>query len=356
MFSALCSQPLWVVQILQSICAVLFIWLVGKLIGRTLGRWLIAWAEKIDARWGELVVRTLRHGIPIWSLLFGLYVATGFWTLPDHLSAAISRMLFVLGWLSVTMLCAGLAGKLIMLYAARYRQALPVTSLTEQVAKILVVLLGGMVILHGLGISIAPLLTALGVGGLAVALALQDTLANLFAGLYLTIAQQIRVGDYVQLETGQEGYVDDIGWRATSIRILSNNMVIVPNKKLSDSILVNYYLPSRTLAVLVEMAADYHTDLARVEHVTQDVARQVMQSVPGGVPDFAPLVRFHTFGESAVQFTVVMQGKEFVDQYLIKHEFMKRLLVRYQQEGMAIPYPIRTIRLLGASTQSEAGP
>ena len=116
--------------------------------------------------------------------------------------------------------------------------------------------------LNGLGLSITPMLTALGVGGLAVALALQDTLANLFAGVYITIAGQIRVGDYLRLDSGQEGYVADIGWRSTRIRMLPNNLVLVPNAKLSQAIVTNYYLPDRELAVLVEVGVDYGSDLA----------------------------------------------------------------------------------------------
>ena len=117
-------------------------------------------------------------------------------------------------------------------------------------------------------------------GGLAVALALQDTLANLFAGFYVTLARQIRVGDYVRLETGEEGYLVDIAWRATRIRMLPNNTVVVPNAKLAQAIVINYHLPDKELAVLVDLGVDYDSDLEHVERVTCDVAREVMRSVP----------------------------------------------------------------------------
>jgi small-conductance mechanosensitive channel len=186
------------------------------------------------------------------------------------------------------------------------------------------------------------LLTALGVGGLAVALALQDTLSNLFAGFYLTVARQIRLGDYVKLDTGQEGYVEDIGWRATMIRLLPNNMVIVPNNKISQAIITNYNLPSRDLAVLVEVGVSYDSDLERVERVTIEVGREIMKSVTGGVPDFEPFIRYHTLGEYSINFTVILRAKEFVDQYLVKHQFVKRLVDRYRKEGITIPFPTHT--------------
>ena len=207
----------------------------------------------------------------------------------------------------------------------------------------LVAVLGLLVILNGLGLSIAPMLTALGVGGLAVALALQEPLANFFAGLFITLAGQIRVGDYVKLESGQEGYVVDFSWRSTRLRMLANNLILVPNAKLAQAIVVNHSLPSPDLAVLVEVGVDYASDLARVERVVVEVGREVMREVTGGVPEFEPFIRYHTFGDSSINFTVILRGGQFVDQYLIKHEFIKRLHARFDREGIVIPFPIRTL-------------
>jgi small-conductance mechanosensitive channel len=199
------------------------------------------------------------------------------------------------------------------------------------------------VVLNGVGLSITPMLTALGVGGLAVALALQEPLANFFAGLFITLAGQIRVGDYVKLDSGQEGYVLDFSWRSTRLRMLANNLVIVPNAKLAQAIVVNHHLPSADLAVLVEVGVDYASDLRRVERVVMGVGREVMAEVAGGVAEFEPFIRYHTFADSSINFTVILRAKEFVDQYLIKHEFVKRLHTRFNDEGIVIPFPIRTI-------------
>jgi len=333
----------WLAPLGWSAAAVLTSALLGLLVVKTIGRRLSAWAARTAWKWDDLLIDALRRGIPFWSLLIGVYVAVGFWPLSAHAATVLSQTVYVLIWLSITVVCAGLAGKIVVLYGTQLQHAVPVTSLTEHIVKILIVILGLLMILNGLGIPITPLLTALGVSGLAVALALQDTLANLFAGLYLAMARQVRVGDYVKLESGQEGYVEDIGWRATMIRMLPNNMVLVPNTKLSGAIIINYHLPTRELAVLVDVGVSYGSDLGHVERVTCDVAKEVMQTVPGGVPGFEPFIRYHTFGEYSVNFTVILRGKEFVDQYLIKHEFIKRLHVRYEQAGIVIPFPIRTM-------------
>jgi len=199
------------------------------------------------------------------------------------------------------------------------------------------------VILNGLGLSITPMLTALGVGGLAVALALQEPLSNFFAGFFISLAGQIRVGDYITLDSGQSGYVVDFSWRSTRIRMLANNLIVVPNHRLAQAIVVNHHLPAEDLAVLVEVGVDYASDLTHVERVVVDVGRTVMRDVEGGVPDFEPFVRFHTFGESSVDFTVILRAGEFTGQYLVKHEFVKRLHARFRAEGIVIPFPIRTV-------------
>jgi small-conductance mechanosensitive channel len=270
-------------------------------------------------------------------------VAAGYWPLTAEGQLLVERVVFVLGAASVTLAVATIASQSVNAYGAVIAPALPVSSLTRNIAWALTAMLGLLVILNGLGLSITPMLTALGVGGLAVALALQEPLANFFAGVFLTLAGQIRVGDYVKLDSGHEGYVVDFSWRSTRLRMLANNLVVIPNSKLAQAILVNHDLPSHDLAVLVEVGVDYSSDLRHVERVVTDVGRNVMSEVPGGVAAFEPFIRYHTFGDSSINFTVVLRARAFVDQYLIQHEFIKRLHARFDQESIVIPFPIRTL-------------
>jgi small-conductance mechanosensitive channel len=320
----------------------------GQVIAQVVGRRLAAFARRTGGKWDDVAIGELSRRVPLWSLLVGAYIAAGFWTLPIRVALTLNQALFIVLVLSLTWMVASMVARLTAAYGSTFEQALPVTSLTQNVARILIVILGVLIILNGLGLSITPVLTALGVGGLAVALALQDTLSNLFAGFYVILARQIRVGDFVQLESGETGYIEDIGWRATLVRQLSNNIVLVPNAKLAQSVITNYYLPGKDMAVLVEVGVDYASDLRHVERVTCDVGRDVMRDTTGAVGAFEPFIRYHTFGESSVNFTVILRGQEFTDQYLIKHEFVKRLHERYQREGITIPFPTRTIHSFDA--------
>jgi len=211
------------------------------------------------------------------------------------------------------------------------------------VVRVIVLGIGILMILGELGISVTPIIASLGVGSLAVALALQPTLENFFSGLQIIADKPIVVGQFIKLDTGEEGYVEKIGWRSTWVRMLPNNMVVIPNKILVNTRVLNYYYPSKELAVLVELGVDYRSDLEKVERVTIEVAEEIMQNVEGGIKSFKPFIRYNKFNDFSIDFTVIMRGKEFVDTHLIKHEFIKRLHKRYNQEGIVIPFPIRTL-------------
>lgn len=211
------------------------------------------------------------------------------------------------------------------------------------VVRVIVIGLGVLILLDSFGVSITPLLASLGIGSLAVALALQPTLENFFAGIQLIADKPIKVGHFIKLPSGEEGYVHRIGWRSTWVRLLPNNVVVIPNKNLITTQIINYYYPETEMSALVQVGVHYESDLEHVERVTIEVAKDTLKSVTGGVENFEPFIRYHTFADFSINFSVILRVKEFVDNYLIKHEFIKRLHKRYAQEGINIPYPIRAI-------------
>jgi small-conductance mechanosensitive channel len=205
--------------------------------------------------------------------------------------------------------------------------------------------LGVLVFLDSVGIAITPIVASLGIGSLAVALALQDTLANLFAGFYMIAEKPVESGHFVRLESGEEGYITRVGWRSTHIRMLSDTMVVVPNAKLAGSVITNFSLPKAELAVTVEVGVDYGSELEYVEQVTLEVARDIMAGVDGAQPGFEPRVRYHTFGDSSIRFTVWLGARDFASGFAIRHEFIKHLHERYRKTGILLPFPTRTLDL-----------
>ncbi|MBI4018517.1 MAG: mechanosensitive ion channel family protein [Candidatus Aenigmarchaeota archaeon] len=200
-----------------------------------------------------------------------------------------------------------------------------------------------IIILKSFGVEITPLIAGLGIGGLAVALALQDTLSNLFSGTFMVSDKIIKVGDYIEIEGGPKGYVEEIGWRTTKIKTLPNNLVIVPNAKLANSIITDYSAPQDEMAVVIQVGVAYDSDLDKTEKVTIETARQIQKTVTGAIKNFEPFIRYHTFGDSNINFSVILRVEKFVDQYLVTHEFVKALKKRYDKEGIEISFPVRKI-------------
>jgi small-conductance mechanosensitive channel len=330
-------------EIFMPLIIFLIVLFVGFIIKKIIISRFMRWAKKTSTQLDDIIVRAAKSPLTVLCFMLALYFALQFSKLPENIVQVMSKSILILGIIAAVLASANLLSEVIKFYASRIDSALPVTSLTQNIARIFVFSIGALIILNSLGISITPILATLGVGGLAVALALQDTLSNLFAGFHITVAKQIRIGDYVKLGTGEEGYVVDINWRSTKIKMLPNNIILIPNDKLNKAIVINYCLPDKEMAVLVDLGVHYKSDLGKVEKVTCEVAKSVMKEVNGGVDYFEPFIRYHTFGDSCIKFTVILRAKEFVDQYLIKHEFIKRLHKRYIQEGINIPYPIRAV-------------
>jgi small-conductance mechanosensitive channel len=331
------SNP-WIVSSLVVLATIVLAYLVNV---------LVLWAMKralrriaIDERIYRLLDRYLYPLLIVGALLLIADAAL----LPSKTQAAIHQILVICALLLAVALAT--RGALLVLRDIEARYDLyNIRGPLELFTKIVVIVVGAMIVLDNLGISLTPLLTTLGISSLAVAIALQDTLGNFFAGLYIKADRPIEIGHYVKLQTGEEGYVERIGWRSTRVRMISNNMVVVPNSKLVQDNITNYYLPNKELAVLVEVGVAYDSDLEKVERVTREMAQEVLRAVPGTVAEFDPFIRYHTFSESSINFTVILRAREFTDSFLIKHEFIKRLHARYEKEGITLPFPTRTVYL-----------
>ncbi len=247
--------------------------------------------------------------------------------------------------------------KLMIELLRRYGEKLGVISSSEGLVKAIyrsiILIFIFLIILDSLKITITPFIASLGIGGVVVGLAMQDTLSNFFSWAYIVSNKPIRVGDYVLVEAGKEGYVDRIGWRNVRVRTLSNNILIVPNNKLVSSLVTNFHLPESELAVLVNTGVAYQSDLEKVEKVTVEVAKEVLQETEGAVKEFEPFIRYNAFGESSINFTVILRAKEYTNQYLIIHEFIKRLHRRYQLEGIEIPFPTRTVHVKDGNSKED---
>ncbi|AVH55143.1 MULTISPECIES: mechanosensitive ion channel family protein [Streptomyces] len=330
--------------------------LLAAFLLRILLRWLGKHADRTRWSGDEVIVAALRTVGPWAAIVGGAATAGAALPLTKTVQRNVNQSLTVLLILVVTVAAARMVAGLVRTVTQSRSGVAGSATIFVNITRVVVLAIGCLVVLQTLGISIAPLLTALGVGGLAVALALQDTLANLFAGIHILASKTVQPGDYIRLSSGEEGYVVDINWRQTTIRNLSNNLVIIPNGQLAGTNMTNYNRPEQQLTILVQVGVAYDSDLEHVEQATTEVVAEVMNDITGAVPDHEPAIRFHTFGDSRIGFTVILGVGEFSDQYRIKHEFIKLLHKRYRLEGIRIPAPARTVALQpGGAELLESG-
>jgi small-conductance mechanosensitive channel len=264
-------------------------WVFERIIARTLGH------SRLGGNGSWLgVVKGLGHTPMLWFALLGAFAALEVLQWSDRAEGHIRKAMTLLVIVTVTLVVTRIATSLANAHATRLEGTAAASTIFLNIARGVVVLIGIAFVLNTLGVEITPILTALGVGGLAVALALQDTLGNLFSGLQIISGRLVRVGDFVELSSGQSGFVEDITWRYTTIRQLANNLVVVPNATLANSIFTNYKLPAEELSILVNVGVAYATDLELAERIAKDVARETVAECAPAVVDFEPFARFHT--------------------------------------------------------------
>ena len=330
-------------KITSEIVLPLAIFFGGTLLGLIVEILLLRKLSKIAGKNYELFISSMRYMITLSFAVVSIYVTIHLTTMDRTLFHFLRNTLQIIMTLLGTIIAARLVTGFMRMYMKGAEGISSIPTIFVNLVKLLVYLVGLTIILDLLGVSITPILTALGVGGLAVALALQGTLANLFSGLHVIASGKIRQGDYIKLSSGEEGYVTDMTWRDTTIRMSSRNVTVIPNSKLASASVTNYSLPDNETVFTAQVGVGYESDMEKVEDVTAAVATDVMREVSGGVPDFKPEIRFHTFADSRINMSVTMCARRFSDKDMIQHEFMKRLHERYKTEGITIPFPIETV-------------
>jgi small-conductance mechanosensitive channel len=282
----------------------------------------------------EILIESASPGLTILIIAGGISVAARIWPMDPRWIAAVNVLVAAAVALALIVFLDRASRRTLTRSAANSPALQGAYGLIEGSIRGVIIAIGVLIFLDSIGISITPILASLGVGSLAVALALQDTLANLFAGFYVIADKPIQIGDLVRLESGQEGYLARLGWRSSKFRTEAGGMVVVPNSKLVSSVIINYSLADAQVAFSVDLKVRADIDADRLEQITMEVARDVMRTVAGAVKDYEPSVRFSTLG-AEMGVTVSLRSQPHQN-YVVRHEFIKRLEERYLRENVKL--------------------
>jgi small-conductance mechanosensitive channel len=338
-------------ELVYSLAILIAFVILAKVVSFGTRRYIMSLASKTKTDLDDMVVKAVGRPIFLLVVLAGLYFAAKEAPTYVPFQGMIDPAFSILSILVVALATARVFNVVIGWYAMHRAKrkdkevSQQFLSVTQKIIYVIVLAIALVWMLGQLGIEITALVASLGIGGLAIALALQPTLSNFFAGAYMIMDKPIRVGDYVELDSGEKGFVEDISWRTTRLKVLGNNMLIIPNSKLAEAKIINYYYPTKEMSVVVKCGVGYGSDLEKVEKVTVQVAKEVIRKNKGAVKGFEPFVRFNEFGDSNINFSIILRVNKYVDKYLLTHEFIKALKKRYDREKIEISWPVRKIHM-----------
>lgn len=317
---------------------------VLSLIWKSIHHRLTKWADKTTSTIDDQIVLMLKVPARILIFLFSIQIAF-------HLSpvADQSQILKTITKLAVIGLVIWLTGRVgsLALETKLMKSDLDATTrgFFSKILWIITGSIGFLVVLDSLGISITPILASLGVGSLAVGLALQETLSNFFSGIYIILDKPFRVGDLVKVDGDVEGHVLKIGWRSTHFRLLNNNLVVLPNAKVGSSQIVNYDMDDSQVIVNIEVGVSYSSNLEHVEQITKNVALEVASKLKIVDHRFEPIVRFNALADSSINLRLIVRINSWIDQSEVRHEMIKAIHKKYQEEKIEIPFPQTVVHL-----------
>lgn len=320
-------------QLAQPLAAFLVTLVVLWIVRRIVLRFLSRGAAKPES-FAHVFVRTIRTPSILWIIASALYLSLESSIIPQKYTGRAAQAIAAFLVISFSMVAASVLIRMLTVVSARRTVALQVSGLSRTLILVVVYSIGALLLLRVYNVNITPMLTALGVGGLAVALALQDTLANFFAGIHILIEEPIAVGQAIRLTEQEEGIVTDIGWRTTRLRNWKNNIVVIPNTKITSGILTNYNLPEQRVGTGVDVLVGHDADVDEAIRL----AVESVASMPGVLAEPAAKAIFSPgLLPTHIQFSVVFSVSDITLQAATQSEARLRILQRLREAGVPPP-------------------
>jgi len=320
---------------------------IGTIIFVTLSYIILKYVVKRIAgnkkRYSEFILKKLSKPVLLIVFFIGSYTALKSLTILDKYDVWIDGCFFIIVVLLSAVFISNIITVIMLGYLKVKKGFERTPGLLNKTLSIIIFLIAIIVILGYFNVDITPMIAGVGLGAVVIGLALQSTLANFFAGVHLLSDKPIKVGDFIELDENTSGIVEDIGWRSTRIRMLTDNLLIIPNGKLAESNIINYSMPKQDLSIWVPCGVAYESDLKKVERVALEVAKEIQNTTPGAVKDFEPQFRYREFGDSNINFITILRIAEPMNRFIVRNEFIIALKERFDKEKIEISWPIRKV-------------
>ncbi|OFV67573.1 MAG: small mechanosensitive ion channel protein MscS [Candidatus Syntrophoarchaeum caldarius] len=301
-------------------------------------------AAKTATNLDDIIIKTAEKSVYIIVLLIGAYFALYYIEFPwlTQFFVLIKIISVIIGtWVSIE-----LFRRLIKDYGHELTRKTEtriddvIIPVAEKLGKIVIIVIGVLIILDILEIKITPMLAGLGIAGIAVALAAQETLSNMFSGVFLMLDHPVKIGERIILDSGELCEVRDIGLRSTKLyNVVEHTMIFVPNEMLAKSKIVNISAPDLRLKVQFPIGVAYGTDVRKVREVLIEIAREA----PDVLNDPEPIVVFREFGDFSLNLLLILWIDDIKKKFDVIDYVNQRIDDRFKEEGIEIPFPIRTL-------------
>lgn len=295
----------------------------------------------------DKVVKILNMPIFYSVVLFGVYQSLTYIAVLAQFSGDFSRIIgsavIIIWTYAISNLASLLITELGFKFAQKTKSSLDdeLMPLFKKLSRVVIYFAGIMMLLQTWNLDITPLLASAGIAGFVIAFAAQDTISHLFGGVSIYFDKPFKVGDRIQLESGEIGDVLEIGIRSTRIKTFDETVVIMPNNKIASSKIINYNQPGLKIKSNVSVGVSYDSDIDKVKSLLLEIA----DNIEGILKKPEPAVYFTELGDFALKFLVVNWVDSPKQQFAVKTKFNEAVIKRFRQEGIKIPYPARDVYL-----------
>lgn len=326
----------WVSALSWAVVALAIGVLAGALVHVFGVRRLRRYGAARGLRWPGAAAAALGGMLEVWGALVGVAIADPRASLSQTWDVWLERAWIVVAVLSVTVFLTRLAGALTRALVASDKSRLPSASIVLNIVRFAIWAIAFMATLNLLGVEIGPLLTALGVTGIAISLGLQDILRNLFTGLQITLTHQYEPGQFVHLQSGEEGEVVDLTWRETRLRTATGDIAVVPNSVIGNTVVTNYSRGDELYVLDVQFRVVIEADLDRVVNVAVEVASATAQESPEVDTSFSPTCDVVSLAGAGATCVTRLGIRHYRRRRIAQDAYLRALQKRFQAEGIAL--------------------
>ncbi len=302
-------------------------------------------AKKTKTKIDDIVIKSVSSIIFYIALLLGIKVGLHDFEFGENIQAIFDGIINTLLIFIITVLILKIISGFALQWTKEWKFKTKTTAderlipFLKRILKAIVIILSVIFVFNAWKINISPLLATAGIAGIAVGLAVKDSLSNILGGLQLVLDKTFKVGDKVQLESGELGVIMDVGLRSTKLRTYDNEVIYIPNGYLANTKIKNFTEPDLSIRASVSFGVEYGSDTKKV----QKVVLEAIKKIENVIEQPEPVVLFLEMSDFSLDFVARAWVESYTDAYSTKLKMTDEIYNALNKANIGIPFPTRTV-------------